>query len=119
TTSSLSAGMHTVTAVYGGDSNFLSSTTSALTETVNNATVTTVASSPNPSLSGQAVTFTATVTDTSGSATPTGSVEFYDGSTDLGAGSALSGSDSSAISTFTLATLTVGSHTVKAVYTPS
>ena len=50
---------------------------------------------------------------------PTGSVEFYDGSTDLGHGSALSGSGTSATSTLTTSTLTVGSHSINAVYTPT
>ena len=73
----------------------------------------------NPSTYGQSVTFTATVSDTS-SGVPTGSVEFYDGSTDLGPGSALSGSGNSATSTFTISTLTAGTHSaIKAVYTPT
>jgi hypothetical protein len=78
-------------------------------------TATAVSSSVNPSTTGQSVTFAATVSDTSG--VPTGSVEFYDGSTDLGPGSALSGSGTSAISTLTTSTLTVGSHSIRAVYT--
>ena len=82
------------------------------------ATTTGVTSSLNPSTSGQSVTFTATVSDTSGGV-PTGSVEFYDGSTDLGPGSALSGSGTSATSTFTTSTLTAGSHSISAVYTPT
>ena len=64
------------------------------------------------------MTFTATVSDTSGGV-PTGSVEFYDGSTDLGPGSALSGSGNSATSTLTTSTLTAGSHSISAVYTPT
>ena len=82
------------------------------------STTTGVSSSLNPSTSGQSVTFTATVSDTSGGV-PTGSVEFYDGSTDLGPGSALSGSGTSATSTLTTSTLTAGSHSISAVYTPT
>ena len=82
------------------------------------STTTSVGSSLNPSTSGQSVTFTATVSDTSGGV-PTGSVEFYDGSTDLGPGSALSGSGNSATSTLTTSTLTAGSHSISAVYTPT
>ena len=59
------------------------------------STVTTIGSSNNASTYCQSVTFTATVSDASG-ALPTGSVEFYDGSTELGPGSALSGSGESA-----------------------
>jgi hypothetical protein len=47
-------------------------------------TGTTLASaSPNPSVYGQTITFTATVASTSGVGTPTGTVGFYHGSTKL------------------------------------
>src|SRR5262249_1491432 len=54
-----------------------------------------------------------------GAGVPTGTVEFFDGSTDLGPGSALSGSGSSATSTFSSSTLAVGSHNIIAVFTGS
>src|SRR5262249_4088242 len=55
---------------------------------------------------GTAVTFTATVTNSFGNGvTPTGSVEFFDGTQDLGAGSPLSGSGNTATSTFMISTL--------------
>src|SRR5207244_13360504 len=63
TTSALTAGTHSITAIYGGDANFTGSTSPILTQTVNKAaSSTSVASSNNPSISGTAVTFTATVT---------------------------------------------------------
>jgi poly(3-hydroxybutyrate) depolymerase len=77
-------------------------------------TTTTVTSSLNPSAYGLAVGFTANVT--SGSGTPTGTVQFnIDGSTfsspvTLASGSATSGS---------ISTLTEGTHTVTAVYSGS
>ena len=46
------------------------------------AIVASVSSSVNPSAYGQSVTFTATISDTSG-LVPAGSVEFYDGPTDM------------------------------------
>lgn len=49
-------------------------------------TTTTLTSSLNPSLVGQSVTFTATVTPNSGSVAPTGTVTFYDGATVIGTG---------------------------------
>ena len=64
TTSSLAVGSHTITADYSGDTNFSTSTgdDSASPQVVNQAsTTTTVASDPNPSVTGQTVTFTATV----------------------------------------------------------
>src|SRR5207245_4717066 len=63
-TSSLTFGSHTITASYAGNSNFLTST-GTFTQTVNNSSMTTttaVTSSANPSVFGQLVTFTATVT---------------------------------------------------------
>jgi hypothetical protein len=69
---------------------------------------------------GQSLTFAATVTNTSGSGgTPTGSIEFFDGTTDLGPGTTLSGTGATATSTFTTASLTGGSHSINVVYTPS
>ncbi len=79
-------------------------------------TVTSVSSSVNASAYGQSVTFTATISDTSG-LVPAGSVEFYDGSTDIGAGSILSGGGQTATSTFTISTLGAGSHLITAVFT--
>jgi len=49
-----------------------------------NKTITTASSDPNPSVYGQSVTFTATVTAiTAGLPTPSGTVEFFDGTTEL------------------------------------
>jgi uncharacterized repeat protein (TIGR01451 family) len=73
------------------------------------STNTTIVSSLNPSNSGQAVTFTATVSSASG--TPTGTVVFYDSTTVLG--SATLGSGSASLSTSSLA---VGSHSITAAY---
>jgi outer membrane autotransporter protein len=79
------------------------------TLTVNPQTVTTTAltSSLNPSASGQAVTFRATVTGTS----PTGTATFKDGSTVLGTGTLSAG-----VATFTTSSLAVGSHSITVSY---
>ena len=82
------------------------------------ATATTLGSSLNPSVYGQSVTFTATVSNTSGSGgVPTGSVAFYNGASILGAGTTLSGVGTSATSTFTISTLAAGTYVISAVYT--
>lgn len=47
TTSALATGMHTITAVYGGDSSFNGSTSSVLTQTVNKAPATITITSPD------------------------------------------------------------------------
>lgn len=72
-------------------------------------TTTTVVSSLNPSTFGQSVTFTATV---AGGTAPTGTVQFKDGATNLGAPVMLTGTTA----TFTTAALSVGTHPITAVY---
>jgi hypothetical protein len=78
-------------------------------------TTTVVTTSGSPSYYDAPVTFTATVTVTGSttSGTPDGTVTFYDtdGVTVLGTGSLNSG-----VATFTLSTLTVGTHTITASY---
>ena len=87
-TSALSVAGHSITVVYGGDSNFGGSTSTILKQSVNqDATTTTVASLANPSTFGQQVTFTSTVTANGpGAGSPTGTVTFVDGVTTLGTG---------------------------------
>src|SRR5207302_7043294 len=59
--STLSVGSHSITVVYGGDSNFTGSTSSTLTQTVNqDGTTSAVVSSANPSAFGQSLNFTVT-----------------------------------------------------------
>jgi glucose/arabinose dehydrogenase len=70
-------------------------------------TTTSLGSSPNPSVYGQSVTFTATVTGSGVS----GTVTFKDGATTLG-----SGTLSSATAAFSTSLLTIGSHQITAVY---
>jgi ELWxxDGT repeat protein len=80
---------------------------------VSTLTTTTVSSSPNPAVFGQAVTFTAAVHVAPGSANPTGTVDFKEGSTDLTPGGVtLSGGRA----TFTSSSLSVGRHTLTASY---
>src|SRR5439155_17751757 len=62
TNSTLSVTSHSITTVYNGDLNFNTNTSSVLTQSVGQAsTTTTLASSQNPSVSGQSVTSTPTV----------------------------------------------------------
>ncbi len=114
------SGAHSVTAVYSGDGNFDPSTSSALSQGTVSAsgTSTAVTSSLNPSLVTQNVTFTATVTSTSGFAgPPTGTVTFKDGVNPItcsnAGGQALNGSG---VATCQIATLPAGSHSITAVY---
>ena len=123
TTSALSTGSDAITAAYtSGDGNFSASPVSAsVTQVVNMAeTSTAVASAQNPSVSGQPVTFTATVgvvgPGSTAVASPTGTVTFYDSGTPIGTGmlSVVSGQDEA---TFTTSTLSTASHSITAAYT--
>ena len=115
-TPTLSLGAHNLTAVYSGDAGHSGSTSAAHTHTVNAAsTTTTVASTPNPSLAGQSVAITATVAPVApGAGSPGGSVEFFNGVTSLGLGTLSGGS-----ATINTAALTVGTHSLSAVYAGS
>jgi len=73
-------------------------------------TTTTIASSLNPSVFGQPVTFSATVTP-KGSGTPSGTVKFREGSTILGTAPLNGGA-----AKFSTAALGVGSHCIIAAY---
>jgi hypothetical protein len=76
-------------------------------------TTTALTSNTNPSVFGQSVTFTATVTPTlTGGTTPTGTVTFKDGTTTIGTGTL----NASGVATFGTSTLTVGTHSITAVY---
>jgi parallel beta-helix repeat protein len=112
-TSALEAGVQSITVDYSGDSNFLASVSTTLSQTVNqDATTTNVKSSLNPSTLGDEVTFTATVTASRpGSGTPTGTVTFMDGTTVLGSGTLNDG-----VATYSTSSLSVGTHSITAVY---
>ncbi len=123
TTNQLTTASHTITAAYtSGDTNFVPSPAStAVTQVVNQAsTSATIVTSINPSVSGQAVTITATVSVVSPGSTavarPTGTVTFYDNGTPIGTGtlSVVSGQDQA---TFTTSTLSTASHPITAAYT--
>ena len=113
TTSSLSNGSHTITAIYSGDDTFMSSSNS-MSETVGQpsgaSSSTYLTSSANSSVSGQSVTLTATVGG--GSGTPSGIVTFLDGTTTLGTATL----DANGNAAFTTAELGLGSNDIVAVY---
>lgn len=112
-TSSLSVGTHSITAVYNGDTNFATSTSSPLSQVISQGTTSTaLISSVNPSTYGQSVTFTATVSVTTGAGTPTGTVTFKDGATTLGSSTVGVGG----VATFAIFSLSVSTHSITAVY---
>lgn len=116
TISSLTPGTYDVTAIYSGDIDFLPSNES-LNQIVNPASTSTgLVVSPSPDTVGTPVTLTATITPTgSGAGLPTGTVDFYDGTTLLGAVavSTVGGVQQASLSGLALA---VGTHQLSAVY---
>ncbi|HEU5001333.1 MAG TPA: Ig-like domain repeat protein [Actinomycetota bacterium] len=112
----LAVGAHTVTATYSGDTTYAPGTgTLAGGQAVNRAgTVITVGTAPDPSLVGEGVTFSATVTVTApGAGTPTGAVRFAVDGADVGSPVAVNGG----LATLPgLTSLTLGSHSVTATY---
>ncbi|WP_276208004.1 Ig-like domain-containing protein, partial [Streptomyces malaysiense] len=88
TTSSLGVGTHPLTAVYQGNTSYLTSTSPVDSQTVTQAASATVlTSAPDPSVFGQGKILTATVSAVApGAGTPTGTVSFFEGATLLGTG---------------------------------
>ena len=112
TTTALPTGTDSITAVYAGDAEFAGSTSTVVSQVVNQASsTTTLTSSPNPSTAGQSVTLTASVSGQFGGMA-TGSVAFsYGSGTSLGSGT-LSGGTASMATT----ALPQGTDSVIAVY---
>ena len=114
--STLGAGTYSITAVYGGSTEYASSTSNTVVEVVNGApTTTSLTSSLNPSSFGQNITFTATVDAPQSRTTPTGAVTFMDGATPVGTAT-LSAAD---VTEFSTSTLSAGAHEITAIFNGS
>jgi probable HAF family extracellular repeat protein/YVTN family beta-propeller protein len=114
TTSTLSVGIHTITARYVGDANFATSTSAVLTQTVNQAATTTSVAGPNSSVVGQTVTFIARVAPVApGTGIPTGLVQFkIDGVNAPGGLKTLVNGQAS----YATNSLSIGNHIISAQY---
>jgi hypothetical protein len=111
TTSSLTVGAHSVTAIYSGDTNY-SSQSASLSQTITaNPSAATLTASPNPARLGQSVTFVAAI-HVLFPTPPTGVVNFYDGIVLLGAAPI----DLNGNATFATTALPTGIQTLTAVY---
>jgi sugar lactone lactonase YvrE len=108
TTSSLAAGLHSITAAYSGDSADAPAYSNAVTEHVRNLSSIALTSSINPSVVGQPVAFSAAVAPS----TATGTVQFIDGATVLATVSLSSGQ-----AAFATSQLGAGAHSFTALYT--
>ena len=113
-------GSHTITVKYLGDANFnISAMSASITQVVQMASTSTmVASSGSPSVAGQQVTYTGTVSVSPlGGGTPTGSIEFFDGGTAITGCGGISGEPLSGLTATCQVTYnTVGSHAITAQY---
>jgi arabinan endo-1,5-alpha-L-arabinosidase len=104
TTQTLTAGVHSITAVYAGDQTHAASTSNAVAITVTVGTTTTLIASPTLAETAAPITLTATVA--AGLYVPSGSVIFYSGTTELGSASlaAVNGAEVATLVTTALTT---------------
>jgi Bacterial Ig-like domain (group 3) len=109
----LPVGTHSITAKYLGNASFGASTSNAVSQVVNSvATTTALTVSPAATIYGAAVTMTATVTPNTGTVTPTGDVQFYDGATFIETIIL----NSSGVAVLTDSKLAAGTHSLTAKY---
>jgi sugar lactone lactonase YvrE len=113
TTATLAPGQHILIAIYGGDTDHVTSTSNPLVQSVLQRTTTAVVSVTNPSYAANATVFNVSVGNAAGTALPTGSVHLMDGTTTL-ASAVLDTTTASA--SFTIPSLAVGQHAITAVY---
>jgi Bacterial Ig-like domain (group 3) len=110
-TSSLAFGTHTIQVDYSGDSSFITSLGAAKQKVGDAASTIQLSSSLNPAVYGQAVTLTATISDSAGS-TPSGVVVFAEAGTYYGVVNLTGG-----VAQIPLpATLAAGKHNITAQY---
>lgn len=114
----LSVNVHRIKVSYTGDSSFAESMTTNdfLLNVVKAGSSVAVTAQPTSTTLGEQVTFTATVTATPpGSGTPSGTVQFFDGPV---VGGTLLGSATlnNGVGTFSISTLTVGTHQITVTY---
>jgi hypothetical protein len=106
----LSVGSHQIAASYGGNANYLASSSSPINQVVVGAsTAVTLTSSANPSIYGVAPTFTAIVASAAG--IPTGYVTFT-----VDGGDPVKGVLTAGLATYSPTALGAGSHQIRAIY---
>jgi sugar lactone lactonase YvrE len=111
---SLNNGVHSISASYSGEpNNYVLGSTATVSQDVQVSSNVTVASSLPTSNYGTLVTFTATVTTSTGTFAPTGTVNFLDGGKQIYSTNLIG---TSGVGTFTISSLAVGSHTITVSY---
>jgi len=111
--SSLTDGVHAITATYNGDSSneIQGSTSTAVSQDVLAPGTVTLTSSPNPSSYGNPVLFLVSIAN-SGSVAPTGTINILDGANQIGTSTL----GAAGQTTFTTSMLSVGTHSITASY---
>lgn len=112
TLTSLSPGIHTLTAAYSGDTNDSASNSPALMQQVALSSLVSLGTSSNPAMLGDAVTMRVAVSNGVPTAPPTGSVTLTDG----GKAVATLPVDASGVATFTVPAPSLGQHAMLAAY---
>ncbi len=109
-------GTHSVRAIYSGDTNYATSTSSPISVSVAKGTPTVTATTGTASpTAGSSLQLTASIAPgTTGATSPTGTVIFQIDGTAVGTGVVVSGNP--ATSTITITAPSVGSHTLQVVY---
>ncbi len=106
-TDALPSGSRNITATYSGDGTYDPSTSPVVSVLVRTVTSVEVTASTETPAEGDEVTFTATVTGDN----PTGTVEFFNGTTSLGTATIVDGE-----ATITVDSLTLGTHAITAEF---
>jgi len=111
-TSVLAVGTHLTSAGYAGDTNFYAHTSSVTSQAVNKAaTTTTTASSGNPEVVGDTVTFNLSVKPAF-SGVPTGTIALLDGTSSIGSSTL----DATGNANINISNFTAGPHSITASY---
>jgi hypothetical protein len=111
TLTTLTPGIHAITAAYAGDNNNSASVSGAITQQVTQTSQVVLTSSVNPALTLDTPVLSATVKTTT-APTATGTVRFFEGTTLLGAGTL----NASGVASITAAAFPAGTHVLTAQY---
>jgi hypothetical protein len=115
TTSALPVGNRSITAAYSGSASFIGSKSSTVVVSVTKSqTTAAIATSASAATVGSPITLTATIRSVAGNSMPTGTITFKDGAKVIGIAQLFDG-----VATLTISTLSVGRHSIKAVYSGS
>lgn len=120
TLTEVASGTHTYTAQYPGDSAYAAYSFGSVTVNVSpfsTSSTTSLAASPSPLQAGSGTVLTATVTGTQSNAVPTGTVNFFDGTTVIGSAAVGASTSGSSVSATLSAVLNgPGAHSLSAQY---